>query len=61
MSKTNGINIPVSKEAAAGAAAYSKFVLSIYDIEVLMFEMRFIFKCPSHNAGMHPAPHELRR
>jgi ubiquinone/menaquinone biosynthesis C-methylase UbiE len=49
MSKDNGIKIPVSKEVAAGAAGYSKFILSIYDIEVLMFEMRFIFKCPSHN------------
>lgn len=39
--------IPASKEAAAGAAAYSNFLLSIYDVEVLMFEMRCIFKCPS--------------
>lgn len=36
----------VSKEAAAGAAVYSKFLLSFYDIEVLMFELPYIFKCP---------------
>lgn len=38
--------IPVTKEAAAGAAIYSKFLLALYDIEVLMFEMPVIFKCP---------------
>jgi len=36
----------VSREVAAGAAVYSKFLLSIYDIEVLMFELPYIFKCP---------------
>jgi hypothetical protein len=35
--KINGSGKAVSKEAAAGAAVYSKFLLSIYDIEVLMF------------------------
>jgi hypothetical protein len=44
---TDPKGIPVSKEAAAGAAVYSNFLLSIYDVEVLMFEMRCIFKCPS--------------
>ena len=36
----------VSKEAAAGAAVYSNLLLSVYDIEVLMFELQYIFKCP---------------
>ena len=36
----------VSDEAAAGAAVYSNLLLSIYDIEVLMLELRYIFKCP---------------
>ena len=36
----------VSDEAAAGAAVYSNLLLSIYDIEVLMFELQYIFKCP---------------
>jgi len=36
----------VSREVAAGAAVYSKFLLSIYDIEVLMFELPYIFRCP---------------
>ena len=38
----------VSKEVAAGAAVYSNLLLSIYDIEVLMFELPYIFKCPLH-------------
>ena len=38
----------VSEEAAAGAAVYSNFLLSIYDLEVLMFELQYIFKCPLH-------------
>ncbi len=38
-------DIPVTKEAAAGAAIYSNFLLSFYDVEVLMFEMNCIFKC----------------
>lgn len=38
--------IPVSKDAAAGAAVYSKLVLALYDAEVLRFEMPLIFKCP---------------
>jgi hypothetical protein len=36
----------VSREAASGAAVYSNLLLSIYDIEVLMFELQYIFKCP---------------
>jgi hypothetical protein len=46
MQKSCKSNIPVTKEAAAGAAIYSKFLLTLYDIEVLMFEMPYIFKCP---------------
>ncbi len=47
MLKTDRTNIPVSKEAAAGAAVYSNLILSLYDISVMMFELPFIFKCPS--------------
>lgn len=36
---------PVSPEAAAGAAVYSPFVLALYDLEVLKFELPVIFKC----------------
>jgi len=39
--------VPASKEAAAGAAAYSPFVLAVYDLEVLGFELPIVFKCPS--------------
>lgn len=35
----------VPDDVAAGAAIYSNFLLSLYDIEVLMFEMPLIFKC----------------
>lgn len=38
----------VSNEVAAGAAVYSNLLLSFYDIEVLMFELPCIFKCPLH-------------
>ncbi len=38
-------DIIASKEANAGAAVYSNFFLSIYDWEVLIFEMQCIFKC----------------
>lgn len=40
-------SVPVSKEAAAGAAVYSKFLLAVYDLEVLGFELPVIFKCPA--------------
>jgi len=46
MQRSAGSTIPVTKEAAAGAAVYSKFLLSFYDIEVLLFELPVIFKCP---------------
>jgi hypothetical protein len=36
--------------AAAGAAVYSKLLLSIYDMEVLRFELPCIFKCPLREA-----------
>lgn len=52
----------VSKEVAAGAATYSRFVLAVYDLEVLGFELPVIFKCPArrirqlydaHASGRH--------
>jgi SAM-dependent methyltransferase len=36
-----------SSSAAAGAAVYSKALLSIYDLEVLGIELRFVFGCPA--------------
>lgn len=36
----------VSRDVAAGAAIYSNLVLSIYDLEVLFFEIPWVFKCP---------------
>lgn len=39
--------IPVSREAAAGAAVYSRFILSIYDVLVMQFENHFVWKCPT--------------
>lgn len=51
----NGPNIKstitVSEEAAAGAAVYSNLLLSIYDLEVLKFELPYIFKCPLKMVG----------
>ena len=44
---TDRATIPTSRDASAGAAVYSKFVLSIYDLEVLGFELPVIFKCPA--------------
>ncbi len=38
---------PVAKEVAAGAAVYSRFVLAIYDLEVLGFELPVVFRCPA--------------
>ena len=38
----------VPKEVADGASVYSNLLLSVYDIEVLMFELPYIFKCPLH-------------
>lgn len=40
-------------DAAAGAAVYSKALLSIYDLEVLGIELRFIFKCPASRMLAH--------
>ena len=39
-------DIPVTQEAAAGASIYSKWLLALYDLEVLKFEMPVVFKCP---------------
>ncbi len=35
----------VSPEAAAGAAVYSRFVLALYDLEVLKLELPVVFRC----------------
>jgi ubiquinone/menaquinone biosynthesis C-methylase UbiE len=37
--------IPVTKEAAAGAAVYTKFTLFFYDALVMVFENHFVWKC----------------
>jgi ubiquinone/menaquinone biosynthesis C-methylase UbiE len=38
-------NIPVSPQAAAGTAVYTKFVLFFYDLIVMLFENHFVWKC----------------
>jgi SAM-dependent methyltransferase len=45
--QTERATVPATREAAAGAAVYSKLVLAFYDLEVLGFELPFIFKCPT--------------
>src|SRR5512138_1427171 len=40
-----GRSVPTSKEAAAGAAVYSRFVLAVYDLEVLGLELPVVFGC----------------
>lgn len=47
MAHPTDFNIPVSKEAAAGAAVYSKFILFFYDLLVMVFENHFVWKCPT--------------
>jgi len=42
--------INVTDDTAAGAAVYSKLLLSFYDTEVLRFELPYIFKCPLRDA-----------
>jgi ubiquinone/menaquinone biosynthesis C-methylase UbiE len=49
MKKLEIKNIPVSQEVAAGAAIYTKFTLLFYDLQVMYFENRFVFKCPTRN------------
>lgn len=46
MSESMKSAIPASREALAGAAVYSKMLLAIYDVEVLMLEMPYVFGCP---------------
>lgn len=41
----DGIDGGVSREAAAGAAVYSRLVLALYDLEVLKLELPVVFKC----------------
>ena len=45
--KTNHDATPPTQDAAAGAAIYTKFVLSIYDPLVFRFENTCVWKCPS--------------
>jgi len=45
MKKLQSNSIPVSQEAIAGAALYSKFALFFYDIIVMLFENHFVWKC----------------
>ncbi len=55
-------SVHAPKEVAAGAAAYSKLVLAVYDLEVLGLELPVVFKCPArrirqlydaHASGRH--------
>lgn len=39
--------LDTTNDSAAGAAMYSKFVLSIYDLGVLGFSNTFVWNCPS--------------
>jgi hypothetical protein len=53
---TDSPPLPVSPEVAAGAAVYSPFVLALYDLEVLGFELPFVFKCPARRiVGLYDA------
>ncbi len=47
MMKTNPHQTPVTDDAAAGAAIYSRTLLSVYDVFVLGFSNRFVWQCPS--------------
>jgi hypothetical protein len=44
---------PPSEDAAAGAAVYTKFVLSIYDPLVFIFENPLVWKCPTRRLLDH--------
>lgn len=46
MTRPQNIPIPASRDARAGAAAYSKLLLTFYDIEVMGIEIPYVFKCP---------------
>jgi SAM-dependent methyltransferase len=45
--ETNDDVTPPVEDGAAGAAVYTKFVLSIYDPLVFKFENAFVWKCPT--------------
>ena len=45
--ETNQDETPPTGDGAAGAAVYTKFVLSIYDPLVIRFENAWVWKCPS--------------
>lgn len=47
MTEAQQVEAPDARDAAAGAAVYSKALLAVYDLEVLGFELRFVFKCPA--------------
>lgn len=47
MGESDATTVPASKEAAAGAATYSRLLLAVYDLEVLGLELPVVFKCPS--------------
>jgi SAM-dependent methyltransferase len=44
---------PSTEDGAAGAAVYTKFVLSIYDPLVFKFENAFVWKCPTRRLVDH--------
>ena len=42
------MNAPSDQDVEAGQAVYNKYVLAIYDLLVLGFSCRFLWKCPAH-------------
>ncbi len=44
---TNAANASTPLDPAAGAAVYSRFVLAVYDLEVLGLELPVVFGCPA--------------
>ncbi len=42
------MNAPTAQEVEAGQAVYNKHVLAIYDLLVLGFSCRFLWKCPAN-------------
>lgn len=47
MKTSQGKAQTINQQGAAGAAVYSKLVLSIYDLFVLGFSNQFVWQCPS--------------
>ena len=52
-SETDQDTTALTQDVTAGAAIYSKFVLSIYDPLVFRFENAFVWKCPTRNLLDH--------